>query len=205
MSKIKTKNSKQLARNFRITKLYLLTKFAYLYNLRRLHQILMNSDNNWDKAESMSNIINDIFGGQTTPKDFIYDSNEQADECINITKELKSYEDELYSLGIDPQDVYAFCADVEYNNSAPSFRYNGHFAMCVIGHVRNYNLGLISKEDLINNIDRIKNFQFAPKNIYLVTRRVATQVEEAFMKIFARRAYRNYKKVYEVTKQPQKH
>jgi hypothetical protein len=141
-------------------------------------------------------MINDIFGGQTTPKDFICDKNEQADKCINLTEEMKSYEGVLKTLNIGPQYVYAFCADVEYNNSVPLFRCYGQLAMYVIGHIMNYDLGMITKDEALKKIQHLKDFEFAPKNISVVTRKIVVQVEEAFGLVFLRRIVRKFKKEY---------
>ena len=78
--KIKNKNSKQLTRSLRIMKVFLLIKFAHLYSQRCLHQSLMKSKNDYHTAENISNMINHMFGKQTSPQDFISDKNEQADE-----------------------------------------------------------------------------------------------------------------------------
>ena len=194
--KIKNKNSRQLKRSLRIMKAFLLIKYAHLYSQRCLHQSLMKSKNDYHTAENVSNMINDIFGGQTTPKDFICDKNEQADKCINLTEEMKSYEGVLKTLNIDPQDVYAFCADVEYNNSVPLFRCYGQLAMYVIGHIMNYDLGMITKDEALKKIQHLKDFELAPKNLSVVTRKIVIQVEEAFGLVFFRRIVRKFKKEY---------
>lgn len=194
--KIKNKNSKQLTRSLRIMKVFLLIKFAHLYSQRCLHQSLMKSKNDYRTAENISNMINDIFGKQTSPQDFISDKNEQADECINLTEEMKSYEGALNTLNISPQDVYAFCADVEYNNSVPLFIRYGQIAMYVIGYVMNYDLGMITKDEAVKNIQHLKDFEFAPKNLSLVTRKIVIQVEEAFGLVCLRRVIRRCKKEF---------
>lgn len=194
--KIKNKNSRQLKRSLRIMKTFLLIKFAHLYSQRCLHQSLMKSKNDYHTAENVSNMINDIFGGQTSPQDFICDKNEQADKCINLTEEMKSYEGVLKTLNIDPQDVYAFCADVEYNNSVPLFRCYGQLAMYVIGHIMNYDLGMITKDEALKKIQHLKDFELAPKNLSVVTRKIVIQVEEAFGLVFFRRIVRKFKKEY---------
>ena len=194
--KIKNKNSRQTKRSLRIMKAFLLIKYAHLYSQRCLHQSLMKSKNDYHTAENVSNMINDIFGGQTTPKDFICDKNEQADKCINLTEEMKSYEGVLKTLNIDPQDVYAFCADVEYNNSVPLFRCYGQLAMYVIGHIMNYDLGMITKDEALKKIQHLKDFEFAPKNLFMVTRKIVIQVEEAFGFVFLKRIIRLCKKEY---------
>lgn len=192
----KIKNSRQTKRSLRIMKTFLLIKYAHLYSQRCLHQSLMKSKNDYHTAENVSNMINDIFGGQTTPQDFICDKNEQADKCINLTEEMKSYEGVLKTLNIDPQDVYAFCADVEYNNSVPLFRCYGQLAMYVIGHIMNYDLGMITKDEALKKIQHLKDFEFAPKNLSVVTRKIVIQVEEAFGLVFLRRIVRKFKKEY---------
>lgn len=194
--KIKNKNSKQLTRSLRIMKVFLLIKFAHLYSQRCLHQSLMKSKNDYRTAENISNMINDIFGKQTSPLDFISDKNEQADKCINFTEEMKSYEGALNTLNINPQDVYAFCADVEYNNSVPLFIRYGQIAMYVIGYVMNYDLGMITKDEALKNIQHLKDFEFAPKNLFVVTRKIVIQVEEAFGLACLRRVIRRCKKEY---------
>lgn len=192
----KIKNSRQTKRSLRIMKAFLLIKYAHLYSQRCLHQSLMKSKNDYHTAENVSNMINDIFGGQTSPKDFICDKNEQADKCISLTEEMKSYEGVLKTLNIDPQDVYAFCADVEYNNSVPLFRCYGQLAMYVIGHIMNYDLGMITKDEALKKIQHLKDFEFAPKNLSVVTRKIVVQVEEAFGLVFLRRIVRKFKKEY---------
>ena len=192
--KIKNKNSRQLKRSLRIMKAFLLIKYAHLYSQRCLHQSLMKSKNDYHTAENVSNMINDIFGGQTSPQDFICDKNEQADKCINLTEEMKSYEGVLKTLNIDPKDVYAFCADVEYNNSVPLFRCYGQLAMYVIGHIMNYDLGMITKDEALKKIQHLKDFELAPKNLSLVTRKIVIQVEEVFGFVFLRRIVRKFKK-----------
>lgn len=194
--KIKNKNSKQLTRSLRIMKVFLLIKFAHLYSQRCLHQSLMKSKNDYRTAENISNMINDIFGKQTSPQDFISDKNEQADKCINLTEEMKSYEGALNTLNINPQDVYAFCADVEYNNSVPLFIRYGQIAMYVIEYVMNYDLGMITKDEAVKNIQHLKDFEFAPKNLSLVTRKIVIQVEEAFGLVCLRRVIRRCKKEF---------
>lgn len=192
--KIKNKNSRQLKRSLRIMKAFLLIKYAHLYSQRCLHQSLMKSKNDYHTAENVSNMINDIFGGQTSPQDFICDKNEQADKCINLTEEMKSYEGVLKTLNIDPKDVYAFCADVEYNNSVPLFRCYGQLAMYVIGHIMNYDLGMITKDEALKKIQHLKDFELAPKNLSMVTRKIVIQVEEVFGFVFLRRIVRKFKK-----------
>ena len=192
----KIKNSRQLKRSLRIMKAFLLIKYAHLYSQRCLHQSLMKSKNDYHTAENVSNMINDIFGGQTSPKDFICDKNEQADKCINLTEEMKSYEGVLKTLNIDPQDVYAFCADVEYNNSVLLFRCYGQLAMYVIGYIMNYDLGMITKDEALKKIQHLKDFEFAPKNLSVVTRKIVVQVEKAFGLVFLRRIVRKFKKEY---------
>ena len=194
--KIKNKNSRQLTRSFRIMRAFLLIKFAHLYSQRCLYQSLMRSKNDYHTTENISNMINDIFGGQTSPQDFICDKNEIADKCINLTEEMKSYEGVLKTLNIDPQDVYAFCADVEYNNSVPLFRCYGQLAMYVIGHIMNYDLGMITKDEALKKIQHLKDFEFAPKNLSMVTRKIVIQVEEAFGFVFLRRIVRRFEKEY---------
>ena len=192
----KIKNSRQTKRSLRIMKTFLLIKYAHLYSQRCLHQSLMKSKNDYHTAENVSNMINNIFGGKTSPKDFICDKNEQADKCISLTEEMKSYEGVLKTLNIDPQDVYAFCADVEYNNSVPLFRCYGQLAMYVIGHIMNYDLGMITKDEALKKIQHLKDFEFAPKNLSVVTRKIVLQVEEAFGLVFLRRIVRKFKKEY---------
>lgn len=192
----KIKNSRQTKRSLRIMKTFLLIKYAHLYSQRCLHQSLMKSKNDYHTAENVSNMINDIFGGQTSPQDFICDKNEQADKCINLTKEMKSYEGVLKTLNIDPQDVYAFCADVEYNNSVRLFRCYGQLAMYVIGHIMNYDLGMITKDEALKKIQHLKDFEFAPKNLSVVTRKIVVQVEEAFGLVCLKRVIRRCKKEF---------
>ena len=194
--KIKNKNSRQLTRSFRIMRAFLLIKFAHLYSQRCLYQSLMKSKNDYRTAENISNMINDIFGGQTSPQDFICDKNEIADKCINLTEEMKSYEEVLKTLAIDPQDVYAFCADVEYNNSVPSFRCYGQIAMYVMRCIENYDLGAINKETAVKGINALKDFELAPKNLSMVTRKIVIQVEKAFGLVSLRRIMRRCKKEY---------
>ena len=194
--KIKNKNSRQLTRSFRIMRAFLLIKFAHLYSQRCLYQSLMKSKNDYHTAENISNMINDIFGGQTSPQDFICDKNEIADKCINLTEEMKSYEEVLKTLAIDPQDVYAFCADVEYNNSVPSFRCYGQIAMYVMRCIENYDLGAINKETAVKGINALKDFELAPKNLSMVTRKIVIQVEKAFGLVSLRRIMRRCKKEY---------
>lgn len=191
--KIKNKNSRQLKRSLRIMKAFLLIKFAHLYSQRCLHQSLMKSKNDYHTAENVSNMINDIFGGQTSPQDFICDKNEQADKCINLTEEMKSYEGVLKTLNIDPQDVYAFCADVEYNNSVPLFRCYGQLAMYLVEYVVDYNLGMTSKEVFLRNIQHVKNFELAPKNLYMITRKIVSQIEIVFEEVASKREERRNK------------
>lgn len=192
----KIKNSRQTKRSLRIMKTFLLIKYAHLYSQRCLHQSLMKSKNDYHTAENVSNMINDIFGGKTSPQDFICDKNEQADKCINLTEEMKSYEGVLKTLNIDPQDVYAFCADVEYNNSIPLFRCYGQLAMYVIGHIMNYDLGMITKDEALKKIQHLKDFEFAPNNLSVVTRKIVIQVEEAFGLVCLKRVVRRCKKEY---------
>lgn len=194
--KIKNKNSRQLTRSFRIMRAFLLIKFAHLYSQRCLHQSLMRSKNDYRTAENISNMINDIFGGQTSPQDFICDKNEIADKCINLTEEMRSYEEVLKTLAIDPQDVYAFCADVEYNNSVPLFRCYGQLAMYVVRYIEDYDLGMITKDEALKKIQHLKDFEFAPKNLSVVTRKIVIQVESAFGFVFLRRIVRKFKKEY---------
>lgn len=194
--KIKNKNSRQLTRSFRIMRAFLLIKFAHLYSQRCLYQSLMKSKNDYRTAENISNMINDIFGGQTSPQDFICDKNEIADKCINLTEEMKSYEGVLKTLNIDPQDVYAFCADVEYNNSVPLFRCYGQIAMYVVRYIEDYDLGMITKDEALENIKHLKGFEFAPKNLSMVTRKIVIQVESAFGFVFLKRNIRQSKKEY---------
>ena len=194
--KIKNKNSRQLTRSFRIMRAFLLIKFAHLYSQRCLHQSLMKSKNDYHTAENVSNMINDIFGGKTSPQDFICDKNEIADKCINLTEEMKSYEGVLKTLNIDPQDVYAFCADVEYNNSVPLFRCYGQIAMYVVRYIEDYDLGMITKDEALENIKHLKGFEFAPKNLSMVTRKIVIQVESAFGFVFLKRNIRQSKKEY---------
>ena len=194
--KIKNKNSRQLTRSFRIMRAFLLIKFAHLYSQRCLYQSLMKSKNDYHTAENISNMINDIFGGQTSPQDFICDKNEIADKCINLTEEMKSYEEVLKTLAIDPQDVYAFCADVEYNNSVPSFRCYGQIAMYVMRCIENYDLGTINKETAVKGMNALKDFELVPKNLFMVTRKIVIQVEKAFGLVSLRRIIRRCKKEY---------
>ena len=194
--KIKNKNSRQLTRSFRIMKAFLLIKFAHLYSQRCLYQSLMKSKNDYHTAENISNMINDVFGGQTSPQDFICDKNEIADKCINLTEEMKSYEEVIKTLAIDPQDVYAFCADVEYNNSVPSFRCYGQIAMYVMRCIENYDLGAINKETAVKGMNALKDFELAPKNLSMVTRKIIIQVEKAFGLVSLRRIMRRCKKEY---------
>ena len=175
---------------------FLLIKFAHLYSQRCLHQSLMRSKNDYRTAENISNMINDIFGGQTSPQDFICDKNEIADKCINLTEEMKSYEEVLKTLAIDPQDVYAFCADVEYNNSVPSFRCYGQIAMYVMRCIENYDLGAINKETAVKGMNALKDFELAAKNLSMVTRKIVIQVEKAFGLVSLRRIMRRCKKEY---------
>lgn len=195
-SKIKNKNNRHLKRRYRIMKAFLLIKYAHLYSQRCLHQSLMKSKNDYHTAENVSNMINDIFGGHTSPQDFICDKNEQADKCINITEEMKLYEGVLKTLNIDPQDVYAFCADVEYNNSVPLFRCYGQLAMYVMRCIENYDLGVINKETAVKGMNILKDFEFAPKNLLMVARKIVIQVEEAFSFVFLKRIIRLCKKEY---------
>lgn len=194
--KIKNKNSRQLTRSYRIMRAFLLIKFAHLYSQRCLYQSLMKSKNDYRTAENISNMINDVFGGQTSPQDFICDKNEIADKCINLTEEMKSYEEVLKTLAIDPQDVYAFCADVEYNNSVPSFRCYGQIAMYVMRGIENYDLGAINKETAVKGMNALKDFELAPKNLSMVTRKIVIQVEKAFGLVSLRRIMRRCKKEY---------
>lgn len=194
--KIKNKNSRQLTRSFRIMRAFLLIKFAHLYSQRCLYQSLMKSKNDYRTAENISNMINDIFGGQTSPQDFICDKNEIADKCINLTEKMKSYEEVIKTLAIDPQDVYAFCADVEYNNSVPSFRCYGQIAMYVMRGIENYDLGAINKEAAVKGMNALKDFELAPKNLSMVTRKIVIQVEKAFGLVFLKRNIRQSKKEY---------
>lgn len=194
--KIKNKNSRQLTRSFRIMRAFLLIKFAHLYSQRCLYQSLMKSKNDYRTAENISNMINDVFGGQTSPQDFICDKNEIADKCINLTEEMKSYEEVIKTLAIDPQDVYAFCADVEYNNSVPSFRCYGQIAMYVMRCIENYDLGAINKETAVKGMNALKDFELAPKNLSMVTRKIIIQVEKAFGLVSLRRIMRRCKKEY---------
>lgn len=185
---------RRFKRSLRLMRVFILIKFAHLYNMRRLHQSLMDFKNDWNTAENISEMINEVFNENSSPKDFIYNENEQADECINITEGMKLCEKYLKQYGLCPQDVYAFCADVTYNNSAPLFKRYGQLVMYVIEDIVNYDLGMTTKDKTLKNIQHLKNFELAPKNLYMVTRKIVTQIENTFENIYLKREERKESK-----------
>lgn len=190
---------RRFKRSLRLMRVFILIKFAHLYNMRRLHQSLMDFKNDWNTAENISEMINEVFNENSSPKDFIYNENEQADECINITEGMKLCEKYLKQYGLYPHDVYAFCADVTYNNSAPLFKRYGQLVMYVIEDIVNYDLGMTTKDKTLKNIQHLKNFELAPKNLYMVTRKIVTQIENTFEDIYLKREERKESKSKNIT------
>ena len=192
---ISFKTLKRIKRSIRIMRIFILIKFSHLYSMRNLHKSLIKEHhNNWEEAEEISDMINIYFGTNSSPKDFMFSKEEQVDECINITEEMKSCENSLEYYGLLPQDVYAFCADVEYNNSIPLFKRYGQIVMYMMEHIVNYNLELVSKEESLKNIENLKNFKLAPNNLSYITRKIITQVEDIFEEVSLKRNERRLKK-----------
>lgn len=194
-AKIKSKDLRKIERSQRLVKYYLLFRFAHLYSYRYLNSCLMKHENNYIGAESMSDMMNGVFGENTKPTDFLHDKDEIADKCIDITNQMKALEKSFETLGIDPEDVYAFCKEVEHGKKAFWFKSHGQMASFILEDILNYDLGIISKEEAEYKMNFMFNFKYAFGAKPSFIRRLVRQIDDIFMEVCLKRMFRRGKKM----------
>ena len=79
------------------------------------------------------------------------------------------------------------------------FKRYGQLVMYVIEDIVNYDLGMTTKDKTLKNIQHLKNFELAPKNLYMVTRKIVTQIENTFEDIYLKREERKESKSKNIT------
>lgn len=188
------KNTRHLLRSKRIIRLRLLIGYWHRYELRQLKASLMNSDNNYREAESFSDLINALFGRDTRPSDFLYNKEELADRCIDLTCELKKSERYMKEAGFDMRTVNAFCKDVEHNDPSFLIKPYGQFALYLLDSLFAYDTHQIGRETFLSNYRLLATHQFAPRNFALMIRRVLSDVERIYGSIKAKQSERRLRK-----------
>lgn len=192
---IKSKNLRKVKRSQRLFRYYLLCRYAHLYSYRYLNSCLLKHGNDYLRAENMSDMMNAVFGENSTPADFIHNEDIIANRCIDITEEMKSLEKCLTVMKIDPQDVYAFCKEVEHGNKLFFFKSHGLMACYILQDFKDYDLGIISKDELEYKMNVLFNFKYAFGIKPSVIRKLIKQVDELFIQICLKRNLRKIKKI----------
>ena len=188
------KNTRHLLRSKRIIRLRFLIGYWHRYELRQLKASLMDSKNDYKEAESLSDLINALFGRDTRPSDFLHDKEELANSCIDLTCELKNSERHMKEAGFDMRTVNAFCKDVEHNDPSFLIKPYGQFALYLLDSLFAYDTHQIGRETFLSNYRLLATHQFAPRNFALMIRRVLSDVERIYKTIEAKQATRRIRR-----------
>ncbi|WP_294599741.1 hypothetical protein [uncultured Bacteroides sp.] len=82
-----------------------------------LHRSLaMMGNNSYAEAEKSANLFGSIFKLDVKPEDMMHHSDEEINNSLADYDKMCHYLDSLERLGIDQEDVIAFCKHVEYNS-----------------------------------------------------------------------------------------
>lgn len=188
------KGMRHLQRSKRIIRLRLLIGYWHRHELRQLKASLMDSTNDYKEAESFSGILNTLFGASTRPSDFLYNKEELADRCIDLTCELKESERHMKEAGFDMKTVTAFCKDVEHNDSSFLIKPYGQLTLYLLDSLFAYDTHRISKKTFLSNYRLLASFRFAPRNFASKIYRVIADVERIYKTIEAKQATRQIRK-----------
>lgn len=188
------KSMRHLQRSKRIARLCLLLRYWHHYDLRQLKASLMNSKNDYKEAESFSDLMNALLGEHTSPSDFLYNKEELADRCIDLTREMKESEIHMKASGFDMGTVNAFCKDVEHNDSSFLIKPYGQFALYLLDSLFAYDTHQIGKKTFLSNYHLLATFRFAPRNFHSMIYRVITDVEHIYRTIKAKQSERRLRK-----------
>lgn len=188
------KGMRHLQRSKRIIRLCLLLSYWHRYEMRQLKASLMDSTNDYKEAESFSGMLNTLFGASTSPSDFLYNKEELANRCIDLTAEMKACEHPLQMAGFDMKTVTAFCKDVEHNDSSFLIKPYGQLTLYLLDSLFAYDTHRISKKTFLSNYRLLASFRFAPRNFALMIRRVLSDVERIYGSIKAKQSERRLRK-----------
>jgi len=177
----------------RILRVYALSKLYADYREIYINECILKTENNYFEAEKTSNFINEVFGGETKPTDFIFEHNKTINKLIDKANEFK---DELKridktSLGLNKKNVLAFCKEVEHGKYH-ILKSNIQFYYQTIA-LYNYSEGRCSKELFLEGMTQIDIFTKKRKTNNAYYKKTFLEVEKSYYAILRKQIFRSLK------------
>ena len=106
----------------RVMRLMAIAKSYYHYRIVYLNHQILQDDNNWEKAEALSDAWNTLEPhSEYSPTDFIHDKDKLTNEIIEHYEESKYWIDFALQVGIDLKTLTRFCGNV--HDSQPTYKF----------------------------------------------------------------------------------
>lgn len=163
-----------------------------------LHRTVSEADSTYDEAEKAAGVFSGIMGVDVPVTAFLPDS-QSYDKAIECFKDYRKQKDSMPLFGYDPEDLEAFCRQVEYG--AWKIGLMSFFALNSVGYMYNmvavvsYVNGDIDARQLEKNM-----VKFSPPKLVPMTGRdirhfirVMIKTVGAFKEIAAKRTIRKQK------------
>lgn len=177
-------NEKKYFRISRLLLVHSLCKCFDLYHEMQLRLSLLEAKNNYENAVEMSDFINSVFNGDTSPETFIVDKDDTSNHIITLYLKFK---ESLNSVYIDADAAKVFCERMEKDDSEWCWlRSEGYLYMpsyCSIAI--NYIIGEIWKEELKDHFVYYKVWEGGKKSKgnFALFRKTFIQVEKMYFDI----------------------
>lgn len=179
-------------RNTRLVRLYILSEAYFKYQIFYLNQCVLKHNNDYQLAESTSNMINTIFNGQTTASDFIKSEDEKTNEVIETYNEYQSFLNKTF---LDKKVVDAFCKASEHSFGT-MLKINSTGFSSQITALILYNSGEISKQQVQNALKDYCIFTKKTKKLNTkLFKKTITSIEKLYSEILEKKIIRLNKKI----------
>jgi len=130
--------------------LYYATMAYFIYNEMEIRRIVAGYDTTPEGAKRTVKILEALRPGlKFRAEDFIFDSNELADEALDLHNKFKQYLLLADETGIPKEALICFCQSI-YNSKLSIIKQMWHFYPIYFDSKYCYNAGIISKKDFKN-------------------------------------------------------
>jgi len=177
---------RQIIRIIRVLRLLAVVQAYHHYTMMQMNHKLLKSDNSWEDAEKLSDLMNIFFPHtEHSPTDFLHNKDEVTDEILNYYDDLKMWTKLAEKVGISEKTLTAFCKNVDNFDSIIHLKALGHiyypgWIMAFFLYLNNN----ITKKELQNTFVEFNMFSGKPKPAnFAKFRKIILQIENKIAEI----------------------
>jgi len=189
-------NAKHLNRKIRVLRLLAIVQAYHHYTMMQLNRQLLQHNTNWKEAEHLSHWSKVLMPWkESSPKDFLHDKDEVADEVLDNYNEFKKWIKSAEEVGISEKTLTAFCKNVDNLQSVFRLKALGHiFYPDWLRALHLYLDNVISKTELQNTIVEYSLFTGKAKPANLAEfRKTVLEIEKNILQIANKQICRSIK------------